>query len=449
MADAATEAALAAIDAALSSCDPAAGDVPARLLVGLSGGLDSSVLLHALATRRGPRRLRAIHVHHGLQADADAWSIHCARTCEALGVPLLQVRVQVDPDSPLGPEGAAREARHAAFAEALEPGECLVLAHHRDDQAETVLLRLLRASGSRGLAAMLPDRAFAGGRLLRPLLEVPREALSAYARVHALAWCEDPSNASDEADRNFLRLRVLPLLGERWPGAAASLAGSAARLAEDARLLEEATAERLQALGAGETLPVAGLLALSDAWRARMLHHWVLDRGLPPLPAGASQAITRDVLAAPHDRLASYRWRGADLRRWRGSLHALRSADMAPAPPWRVEWSGLEPLELPGGGRLAFEGSAPVALTADFGACSVGSRRGGERLRLPKRRHSHSLKQQLQAAGLPPWERLRLPLLHAGDGELLAAGDAFVSDRLQDWCARHRLALRWRRSGAD
>jgi tRNA(Ile)-lysidine synthase len=278
---------------------------------------------------------------------------------------------------------------------------------------------------------------------------VPREALRAYASAHALSWCEDPSNAVAHADRNFLRLRVLPLMVERWPSAAASLATSAALLEEDARLLDEATDERLRALGAGETLPVAGLLALSDAWRARVLRRWVLDRGLPPLPAGATAAITRDLLEAPHDRLASYRWRDADLRRWRGNLHALRTADLEPFPAWTVAWSGLEPLDLPDGGTLAFEGESAADLQAEFGACSVGSRHGGERLRLPGRSHSHSLKQQLQAAGLPPWVRLRLPLLRAADGELLAAGDAFVSQRLQAWCERRSLALRWRRPGLD
>ena len=444
MADPATEAALAVIDAALASLDPAPGDDPVRLLVGLSGGLDSSVLLHALVRRRGRDGIRAIHVHHGLHADADAWSAHCERACEAMGVPLQRVRVQVEASSPLGPEGAAREARHAAFAAALRQGECLVLAHHRDDQAETVLLRLMRASGSRGLAAMLPDRMFADTRMLRPLLGVPREALRTYAHAHALAWCEDPSNAAADADRNFLRLRVLPVLAERWPAAAAALATSAAQLEEDARLLDEATDDRLRSLGAGDTLPVAGLLALPDAWRARVLRRWVLDRGLPPLPASATRAITRDVLRAPHDRLASYRWRDADLRRWRGALHALRMADLAPVPPWSVAWSGREPLVLPEGGRLAFEGAKPSDLDADFGACTVGSRRGGERLRLPGRGHSHSLTQQLQAAGLPPWLRLRLPLLRSADGELLAAGGAFVSHRLQAWCDRHSLVLRWR-----
>jgi tRNA(Ile)-lysidine synthase len=435
------------LDAALAVLDPPQGGVPRSLLVGLSGGLDSTVLLHALAQCRGSEGLRAIHVHHGLHADADAWASQCQRLCDSLAVPLVVARVEVRRDSPLGLEGAAREARFAAFAAALAPGEALVLAHHRDDQAETVLLRLLRASGAQGLAAMRETREFAAGTLLRPLLGVSRAGLHAHAARHALAWCEDPSNASPDADRNFLRLRVLPALRERWPQADGALAGSAERLREDARLLALATREKLQSLqGDADWLPASGLRALDPGWRSRVLRQWIEIRGLPPLPGSAAAGIDQ-VLAASHDRAGSYRWQDARLRRWGDRLYAARiEADDAPA--WSLPWNGRDPLALPDGGTLEFERDGN-AFEGAFGPCTVATRRGGERLCLPGRTHSHALKDLLRETGLPPWERLRLPLLADAGGALLAVGDTLLSDRLQAWCLGHSTRLRWTRAAAD
>lgn len=437
----------AALDAALATLDAVADGAPPALLVGLSGGLDSTVLLHALARRRGGERLRAVHVHHGLHPDADAWTAACQRLCDALGVALAVVRVSVDRDSPLGLEGAAREARYAAFGEALRPGEDLVLAHHRDDQAETVLLRLLRASGSAGVAGMRASRDFHGARLLRPLLGVARAQLLEYARRQGLDWCEDPSNAREDADRNFLRLRVLPLLRERWPQADAAIAGSAAHLAGDAALLLEAVEERLRALrGGADWLPVEGLRALPPAWRAQVLRRWVARQGLPPLPGTAPERIDADVLDAPHDRAACYRWQGAELRRWGDRLYGRRNG--AAAVDWTPRsWDGRQALALADGGILALEPGAE-GFDATLGPCTVHPRQGGERLRLPGRAHTHALKDCLREAALPPWERARLPLLFAADGELLAAADLLVSARLQAWLDGHGARLRWHRPPA-
>ena len=210
------------------------------LLIGFSGGLDSTVLLQLLASDPSMHRagLRALHVHHGLQAAADAWAEHCARQAAALGVALEVLRVDVPRDGGHGLEAAAREARYAALAAALAPGETLATAHHLDDQAETFLLRALRASGPEGLGAMRPWRRFAGGWHWRPLLALPRATLQAWAQAHALEWIEDPSNALPDPDRNFLRLQVLPMLQRRWPHAAAALARSAELSAQADALLD-------------------------------------------------------------------------------------------------------------------------------------------------------------------------------------------------------------------
>lgn len=431
----------------LSALPAGAGDAP--VAVALSGGLDSRALLQLLAEDAAirARGLRALHVHHGLHPDADAWTARCVAACEALGLPCRVLWVTVDRESGLGLEGAAREARFAALAEALGDGEVLALAHHRDDQAETFLLRALRASGPEGLAAMRPWRRFARGWMWRPLLEQPRARIEAWAHARGLDWIEDPANADPAHDRTHLRRRVLPLLRERWPTADAALARSAALCADAADLLHERDVEALDALlgdgdpGDGDaaptSLPVAALAALPAPRRARALRAWARALGLPPLPAAGVDAID-GLLAARSDGDGEFRWSGARVRSWRGRLHAVPPAAQAPAD-WTLEWDGRRPLALPGGGSLELEGAEAFDTPL-----RVHPRRGGERLRLPGRAHTHALKQLLQEAGIPPWQRARLPLLSDADGRLLAAGDRLLAAPLQAWLEARGARLRWR-----
>lgn len=467
--------------------------VDAPVVVALSGGLDSTVLLHLLASQPTVRAhgLRALHVHHGLQAHADAWVEHCAQACAGLGIELAVRHVEVQPQGD-GPEAAARRARRSAFAGELEAGEVLALAHHRDDQAETFLLRALRASGPDGLAAMRPWLAFARGWLWRPLLDMPRAALLAHAQAHGLRWIEDPSNADDALDRNFLRHRVLPLLRERWPQADAALARSAALQAQAAALLDEGDAGALASAGSDcdATLSITALLALPASRRARVLRAWIARRGLPPLPANGVARIERELLHARPDAAACFAWAGACVRCWRGLLHA--QAAHAPLPAdWSAQWDGTTALELPGGGRLRLEPAAgathgapcdaataprqprndpALAATPDDPPTNVATprtpndppddagraappwrahpRHGGERIALPGRAHSHALKHVLQDAGIPPWERACMPLLTARDGTLLAAGDGVLSGAFAAWLHARGLRLRWQRPAA-
>lgn len=424
--------------------DVPGGDDAAGLVVALSGGLDSSVLLARLAAMPAVRArgLRALHVHHGLHADAEAWAAHCEQACTALGVPLRVFRVDVPHDSGLGLEGAARVARRAAFEDAIGAGEVLALAHHLDDQSETFLLRALRASGPEGLAAMRPWRRFGRGWMWRPLLQQPRARIEAWARAHGLSWIEDPANADPAHARSLLRHRVMPLLRSRWPGADAAFARSAALCAEAADLLaddDSAALDALPASPAGSTarrLPLAALATLSPARRARLLRAWTARLGLPPLPGSgitALEALSR----ARGDGAPEYRWAGARVRAWRGHLYAV--PDAAPLPAgWSRLWDGRDALQLPGGGRLVLEGAdafdAPLRAHA---------RQGGERMLMPGRAHSHSLKHLLQDDDCPPWVRARMPLLSDSAGRLLAAGDALVSADLEAWLRGRGARLRW------
>ena len=413
----------------------------APVCVALSGGMDSMALLHALAAEDTVRArgLRALHVHHGLHPAADDWAAHCLHACDALGVDCRVERVQVDGDG-LGREGAARTARHAAFARHLRDGEYLALAHHRDDQAETFLLRALRASGVDGLGAMSPLRPFAAGWLWRPWLDVPRSRIERYARACELHWIEDPSNEDASLDRNFLRHHVFPLLRERWPHAGAAFAASAMHARDAAQLLSVDDETLLAACmpGRADTLSSEALLALRPARRARVLRAWMHALGLPSLPAEGLRRIESDLLAPRDDATARFQWHGAVVRSWRGWLHAA-SASAPLDPALDLEWDGGAPIRLPDGGTLTLEPShllpAPVRIRA---------RRGGERIRLAGRSHGHALKHVLQDLRVPPWTREHLPLL-VRDDDVLAAGDIVVAGSFGEELAAAGSRLAWTR----
>ena len=362
-----------------------------RVAVGLSGGVDSVVLLHLLrelAPRHG-FRLSAVHVHHGLSPNADAWGRFCRKLCRGWGVPLGVRKVSVRKKG-RGLEAAAREARRVAFA--AVPADAIVLAHHLDDQAETVLLNLLRGAGPRGAAAMPVAGRIGDKRLLRPLLQVPRREILEYARAHHLEWIEDESNRDVALARNFLRLRVGPLLGERFPRWRESLARAARHFAA-------------ADVGAGrvlrEFLAARGMRAPSEAKLAEMLKQ---------LTAGGARTLMQ------HD--------GRQLRVYRGKVEITPAGE--PAPFAATDWQGERRLALPAlGGELRFgraRGRGIAAALVDGRKLSVRLRRGGERLRPDSRRPRRSLKNLFQEAGVPPWQRERLPMLFCGSELVWVAG---------------------------
>ncbi|MBM4189344.1 MAG: tRNA lysidine(34) synthetase TilS [Betaproteobacteria bacterium] len=252
-----------------------------QLCVGFSGGLDSTVLLHCLAGLRAPLglELTALHVHHGLQSEADAWAEHCAAVCADLAVPLAIERVRVV-TTDKGIEAAARDARRRVFA--AQPAAAILLAQHRDDQAETFLFRLLRGAGTRGLAAMRPVTPITQGPdLWRPLLDTPRAEILGYAKDNALRWVDDPSNADAAYTRNFLRLNIVPALATRFPAVGAILARTAEQMAEDAALLDElAELDFEGACDAEGGLSCLRLMALTPARARNLLRGWLARSGV-------------------------------------------------------------------------------------------------------------------------------------------------------------------------
>ncbi|WP_434672718.1 tRNA lysidine(34) synthetase TilS [Pseudomonas sp. R1-15] len=390
--------------------------------IAFSGGLDSTVLLHLLATlskNHSLPALSAIHVHHGLQAVADAWPEHCRRVCAALGVPLEVVSVQVRPGASI--ERAARDARYAAFIAATQGNEVLLTGQHRDDQAETLLFRLLRGAGARGLAAMPRQRPLGQGHLLRPLLDVSRAELENYAAEQGLDWIEDPSNNDLGYARNYLRQRVFPVLSAQWPQASLTLARSAAHLSEAQGLLDELAQLDLHRaripgtfdwLGL-QSLELAPLRALSPARQRNALSHWLAP--LTTLPDSDHWVGWDSLRDAQEDARPIWRLAGGELHRagarvWWLSDHWLRPVSGS------VAWARVDqPLSLPDNGRVILRGKGPV------GPLCIRYRQGGEVLDVPGRGH-RDLKRLLNESGLPAFVRGRLPLLYQGE-QLLAVAN--------------------------
>ncbi|MEG6305396.1 tRNA lysidine(34) synthetase TilS [Enterobacter ludwigii] len=413
-----------------------------QLLVGFSGGLDSTVLLHRLKLWRDNEpdiQLRAMHIHHGLSPHADAWVSHCEAVCAAWAIPLTVERVHLQ-DEGLGIEAQARKARYAAFAAELQPDEALVTAQHLDDQCETLLLALKRGSGPAGLSAM-PERAdFAGTHLLRPLLGETRASLETWAREHGLSWIEDESNQDDRYDRNFLRLRVVPLLSERWPHFAEAAARSAMLCAEQESLLDELLSEVLAELITEQgSLTIAPLEVMSPARRAALLRRWLASHGAA-MPSRAMLARLWDEVAlAREDATPCVHLNGFDVRRYKGALWWVKSS---PSLADRVlDWPSLaEPLLLPcDAGRVSLVPTGHVRLPEPGEPVTVRFKAGGL-LHIVGRNGGRKLKKIWQESNVPPWRRDTTPLLFYGE-TLIAAAGVFIT---QEGWAETGVQFEWK-----
>ncbi|MFG6073509.1 tRNA lysidine(34) synthetase TilS [Enterobacter ludwigii] len=413
-----------------------------QLLVGFSGGLDSTVLLHRLKLWRDNEpdiQLRAMHIHHGLSPHADAWVSHCEAVCAAWAIPLTVERVHLQ-DEGLGIEAQARKARYAAFAAELQPDEALVTAQHLDDQCETLLLALKRGSGPAGLSAM-PERAdFAGTHLLRPLLGETRASLETWAREHGLSWIEDESNQDDRYDRNFLRLRVVPLLSERWPHFAEAAARSAMLCAEQESLLDELLSEELaELISVQGSLTIAPLEAMSPARRSALLRRWLASHGAA-MPSRAMLARLWDEVAlAREDATPCVHLNGFDVRRYKGALWWVKSS---PSLADRVlDWPSLaEPLLLPcDAGRVSLVPTGHVRLPEPGEPVTVRFKAGGL-LHIVGRNGGRKLKKIWQESNVPPWRRDTTPLLFYGE-TLIAAAGVFIT---QEGWAETGVQFEWK-----
>lgn len=394
------------------------------LAVAYSGGLDSTVLLDIVAGAAGVRALpvRALYVEHGLQGAQPAWLASIRQNCAAREVPLEVLEAGLQPRAGESVEAAAREARYAALAAALGADELLLVAQHREDQAETLLLQLLRGAGPAGLAAMPAVAPLGEGLLARPLIDTEAADIAAFAGLRGLEWYDDPSNVSERFDRNYLRRRVMPLLRERWPGVAATFARSAGWQAEaDGLMTTLAAADARAMTRRPDRLPTGGLAVLEPARLSNLLRYLCRAAGLATPDARRIDALCR--LATGPTPRGQVRWRGGEARRYRDALYLLPGLPALPADDWAARPDASGALELPAGyGALCY---APSAMSGREVECRF--RRGGERVRPAPDRPSAAFAAWCQQAGVPPWLRARLPLTYA-DGALVAVGTRAVAE---------------------
>jgi tRNA(Ile)-lysidine synthase len=427
------------------------------IAVACSGGLDSSALLqlaHDHARAHGIA-IHAFHIHHGISPNADAWLEHCERECARLGIVLETRRITLTDRSGQGIEQAARIARYAALGELCREHRIPVLltAHHLDDQAETVLLQLLRGAGLAGCSGMqresvAPDLLGTPSPLLgRPLLDVTRAELEAFVQARGIAHVQDESNADTHHPRNALRHRVMPVLAERFPGYQERLARSARHAQSAQRLLEALAAEDLARCGNVDHLDIARLQHMEEERLDNLLRHWLGLHGLRMPSAAWLDQARRQLLAARGDAQLCITYAGYELRRHRGRISiVLAQPDPACRPAsLAFRWQGEAAIEFPAfGGRLHFEPAEEGVDSAWLReqALMIAWRSGGEKLKLAPDRPTRSLKQHYQSLDIPTWERAQLPLV-AADGKLLYAAGIGMQWREFSGEAGSRIALRW------
>jgi tRNA(Ile)-lysidine synthase len=425
---------------------PLPDDAPRDLLLGFSGGRDSTALLHRLAIvcETVERGLRAVHVDHGLNPASGEWAAHCLATAGTLGVPCSVHRVTVRREG-RGLEDAARRARYAAFAAERRTGECLVLAHHLDDQAETLLLALFRGSGERGLSAMRAYSEDARGPIWRPLLGTPSRAVADYASHHRLAWIADPSNHDERLSRNHLRHTVMPMLRRQWPQVDASLAQSARQLADaDDLLRAQAHKDLATLLGLrDDVLDARALRALPEPRATRALRIWAESRGTR-LTGDVIQRVFGDWSRHPPGRVLRHALGQATLRQWNGRLWlAARDPEVvaSASAPWdgRLALRLATPLDGRHRGTLALLGAEAF----DVPMRLVPRAAAPQRFRAAGDHHSRPLQAHFARLGVPPWERDALPLLVDADGRLQALGDLAYGEALEAWLRARGARLLW------
>ncbi len=412
-----------------------------KYLVGFSGGADSTALLLALSNSQDPvlAPFSAVHINHGLHPDADHWQKHCEAFCAQHAIKLICLSIDLDKHSGKGMEAAARHQRYEAQSSLLEPGDCLLTAHHADDQAETLLLNLMRGSGVDGLAAMPECRPLGKGLLQRPLLQFPGNELRSYLQKNNTDWLEDPSNQVLVHDRNFMRHQVIPLLESRWPGVCKSLLLTRKTMAETRSLLERVADEHLrQSLHHPWVLKIEPQLGQETELFKLVVRRWLVQAKVPSIPAYRLDSLSGQVRNANSDHKIAIRWDGWWLRLYQQQLWLHRDTTIAPCPS--VQWpAGQMDINLGEDvGQLSIRGQGPAVLPSGF---SVSCRNSNNES-IKQAGHHRSLKNLFQSAGIPPWLRDSVPLCSL-EGELVAMGDWCFNEWFTSWLAENEVSLAW------
>jgi tRNA(Ile)-lysidine synthase len=412
----------------LTQFDEARSNQPSQkihCLLAYSGGLDSHVLLHALAqlAKEHPAQfsLRAVHVNHGLQDDANNWAKHCEHTCSELNIPLTVKNLNLSIPQGASLEAAARDSRYQVFKNTLQNSEYLVTAHHQNDQAETLLIQLFRGSGAQGLAAMPRLKTLANGYLFRPLLNISRAELANYAQIHQLQYIDDPSNIDARFDRNFIRHSVLPKLRDRWPSITTTLSRASRLQAENQQLLEEyLQSDYRQICNENNAIALDNLQTFSLPRQKALIRYWLKQQNyLMPSEIKLNQIIDT-VVPAKADAMPCVSWGDIEVRRFRNHLYAVPSTQPFDTRN-TYQWDGKADFVIPETKQtLKAECLAKGhSLLHERGKhFTILFRQEGERVTLPKHAQTHSLKKLMQTLNIPPWERGHTPLIFL-NGQLI------------------------------
>jgi tRNA(Ile)-lysidine synthase len=391
-----------------------------KLLLAFSGGLDSVVLLHLLVetNKTLPFQLCAQHVHHGLSKNAEAWATFCKDTCANLNTPITISKVNINKNNGLGIEAAAREVRYKALLES--EANFILLAHHQDDQAETLLLQLARGAGVKGLAGM----GSVNNKLLRPFLNIPRSHIQAYAKQHNLTWIEDESNLDTKFDRNFMRHKILPKLERQYPAIKQTISRAAQHMAEADVLLDELAEIDVKECQLNvQQLQLAHLAKLSRARINNALRWWLLQNGCDVPSTAQLQQVSQQLLYAKSDANIKIKLpAGFILQRFQGSAYLVKNVqkadDLCVRSAFSLPWRGEKIIILPDQSRLFFSeklGEGIALRHVEKAQFNIRYRRGGETLKPEENRPNRSLKSLFQTSQVPPWQRERLPLLFLND----------------------------------
>jgi tRNA(Ile)-lysidine synthase len=396
--------------------------------VALSGGLDSVVLLHVMMSVRKhfPLKLQAIHIHHGLSAHADDWQTHCENLCREWSIPLFSEKIYLPTKKNI--EEAARQKRYEIFKKFLAKDDILLTAHHEDDQAETVLLQLLRGAGPKGLAAMPKQKKLGKGFLLRPFLSFSRATLEMYATTHALQWIQDESNDSKQFSRNFLRHEILLTLKKRWPSVTQTIARVAKQCALQEKILKEKILEDLNHVMDKSTqrLSLKKLLTFSSEVQAQILRAWLQSLNFPLPHDRKMQQILYTFLQASPDRFPLIQFGSIELRRYRDEIFAMHC--LPQNVQHRYTWDLRAPLHIPHLGEIRVEEVQGQGFTSSIQTVQIRFRQGGEYCRMPGRDCHHELKKLFQDWRVPPWLRSRIPLIFFEE-QLIAVVGYFMDVR--------------------
>lgn len=406
------------------------------LWIGFSGGLDSSVLLHLLSQVPALRgKLHAIHVHHGISPYADQWQSHCVSFCQYYDIPIIIRRVQLNQAANL--EASARQLRYQVFSDYVQPNDALLLAHHQDDQAETLLLQILRGTGIDGLAGMLFMKPWQQAVLIRPLLTCSRAQLSAYAHAHQLFWIEDESNLDSRYTRNFIRHELMPLLQTRWPSARQNLARTAAHCQEaQANLATLAAMDH--PLIDGTCLSLQTLNQFDRARQSNVLRQWLKKNQVPLRSEAILTQIVDNLIRATSDRNPVVHWDKFILQRYQDTLY-LRLVNQTTQDIIPKQWSnfpyayGLDAARV-----IRAIPAAQGLIVPPDASIEIRYRQGGEQLYWHGQ--TKSLKKLLQEWKVLPWERDVMPLIYI-HGKLAAVGNRAISDHFYGSDSAYQLEI--------